>query len=129
MIRSLSDREIEIHVDPRKQLQQNQNVQSESTDEHADHNIANPMEGMQVDKEPKVLTGTTDKQQDHSELEPAKPDDSEKPVDIENPDETLLEKKEASPKIKIGTGKAKKAKHSKKTEDSESDMPHYSMRI
>ena len=34
MIRSLSDREIEIHVDPRKQLQQDQNVQSESTDEH-----------------------------------------------------------------------------------------------
>ena len=104
-------------------------MQSESTDEHADHNIANPMEGMRVDKEPEVLKGTTDKQQDHSELEPAKPVDSEKPVDIENPDETLLEKKEASPKIKIGTGKAKKAKHSKKTEDSESDTPRYSMRI
>ena len=46
-----------------------------------------------------------------------------------NPDETLLEYKEAGPKIKIGTGKAKKAKLSRKTKDSESDTPHYSMRI
>ena len=96
---------------------------SELTDEHADQNIVNLIESVQEDNEPKVLKGTMDEQEDHMELEPAKPDVSEKPVDIENPDETLLEHKEADPKIKIGTGKAKKVKRSRKTKDSESDTP------
>ena len=33
------------------------------------------------------------------------------------------------PKIKIGTGKPKKPKHSKKSGDTESDTPWYSMRV
>ena len=82
-IRSLNDREIEIHVDPGKQLHQDQNVPSELTDEHADQNIENPIESVQEDNEPKVVKGTTDEQLDHMELEPAKPDVSEKLVDTE----------------------------------------------
>ena len=50
-------------------------------------------------------------------------------VNVENTKETETDNKQVGPKIKIGTGKPKRAKHSKKKEDSESDMPHYSMRI
>ena len=50
-------------------------------------------------------------------------------VNVENTKETETDNKQVGPKIKIGTGKPKRAKHSKKKEDSESDTPHYSMRI
>ena len=62
--------------------------------EQAEQNIANSNMGMQVDDEPEVPIGTTDEQQDQMNVVPANPDGS---VKLE---ETMVENKETSPKIK-----------------------------
>ena len=124
MIRSLSDREIKIHIDPRKQTPLEGNVQSEPPGEHTEENSVGQIEDKQKDTDQKDLKGVMDDQPDPSEPESAKLGESEtfSKTETENPEDTVPEKKETGPKIKIENGKVKKAKHSRKSDDSESFM-------
>ena len=84
--------------------------------------------GSQKEVEPKILTGAMDEPVEQTSNDAD--NSGSKPYDEGVPEEEDQAKNiQSGPKIKIGTGKPKKPKHSRKTEDSESDIPCYSMRV
>ena len=136
MIQSLSDREIEIHVDPNKQ---STSVETKDTGKETEQPEIVPVEegdpeplksatdDSHDESEPKNVTATMDEQQEQSTAEEVDNTVSKALDKGVGQEENQVEDTPAGPKIKIGTGKPKKSNQKKKTEDSESDTHRYLM--
>ena len=136
MIQSLSDREIEIHVDPNKQgptvevMDKDKYIERPEItprDEGDRENLKCAMDDNIDESETKTVTGTTEEHLEKPTIEEVDSTVGEAPIKDVDQEEDQMEDILAGPKIKIGTGNPQKPNWKMKTEDSESDTPHYSM--